>query len=150
MSLRRITDLMGAPCGLPAPLPPEIPEGRLSGSWYDPDHSGEGFVLQVLTDQTAVVYWFSFDAAGARRWFFGTGNIVDGKILFDMLQTTTGGIFGPGFDPATVVRYDWGPLELELSCQDGTARFEPLETGFPPGDLALRRLTAIDGLSCED
>jgi murein tripeptide amidase MpaA len=150
MSLRRITNLMGASCGLPAPLPPEIPEGRLSGSWYDPSHSGEGFVLQVLTDQTAVVYWFSYDAAGERRWFFGTGNAVGGKLVFDALQSTSGGVFGPGFDPEAVVRSDWGSLELDLACTAGIARFEPVEAGFPAGELALQRLTTIDGLSCED
>jgi hypothetical protein len=56
---------------------PEIPAGRLSGSWYDPTHSGEGYVLEVLADQRALVYWFSFDGQGQRRWFFGTGAFED-------------------------------------------------------------------------
>lgn len=147
-SLTRLTRLMGLDCGRPI-LPPERPEGRLSGSWYDPSHSGEGYVLEVLFDSRVLVYWFSYDEQGKRRWFVGVGEIVDGKLLFPDMLTTRGGIFGDGFDPATVKRLPWGSLELELGCNSGTARFEPTEPGFPAGTLNLSRLTLLNGLSCE-
>ena len=133
MILQRITQLMGAHCGRPDPLPPETPEGRLSGSWYDPDHSGEGYVVQVLLDRTAVAYWFSFDPEGNRRWFFGEGEIIDGKIRIEQMLTTQGGVFGPEFDPEAVVRSPWGSLELELGCNSGVARFEPVEVATDHG-----------------
>ena len=66
MNVTRLSRLMGLDCGQPL-LPPETPAGRLSGSWYDPSHSGEGYVLEVLTDGRALVYWFSFDGEGKRR-----------------------------------------------------------------------------------
>jgi len=51
-------------------------------------------VLEVLADLRALVYWFSFDGEGARRWFFGTGRIEGDRLVFDELFTTAGGVFG--------------------------------------------------------
>ncbi len=155
MNLRRLTDVMGVRClgADPAPVIPGTPPlheaSRLSGSWYDPAHSGEGYVLQVLADERVLVYWFSYDATGQRRWFFGTGVINGETIIFDEMYTTSGGVFGDGFDPATVDIRPWGSLELELGCTSGTARFESSENGFPAGQLDLVRLTYLEGLSCD-
>jgi hypothetical protein len=148
MSLTRLTRVMGLDCGRPMG-PPEIEEGQLSGSWYDPTHSGEGYVLEVLIDRRVVVYWFSFDPQGNRRWFFGTGEILDGKLVFNEMFTTLGGIFGADFDPESVEVAPWGSLEMELECDSGTASFTPSEPGFPAGTLDLTRLTFLEGLSCE-
>jgi hypothetical protein len=148
MNLTRLSRVMGLDCGMQIGAP-EVPAGRLSGSWYDPSHSGEGYVLEVLADMRALVYWFSFDAQGARRWFFGTGQIDGDRLVFDELFTTTGGVFGPGFDPEAVTVAPWGSLELDLTCSAGTARFTPTEAGFPAGTLALVRLSRLVGLDCE-
>jgi len=111
---------------------------------------GEGYVLEVLADMRALVYWFSFDGAGARRWFFGTGRIDGDRLVFDELFTTAGGVFGPGFDPDAVTVAPWGSLELDLTCAAGTARFAPTEAGFPAGTLGLVRLSRLGGLDCAD
>jgi hypothetical protein len=148
MNLQRLSRVMGIDCGMPS-LPPETDAGLLSGSWYDPSHSGEGYVLEVLIDQRVLVYWFSYDLQGNRRWFFGTGEIQGGKIIFNDMFTTHGGIFGSDFDPDKVESDPWGTLELELNCKTGTARFTSSEAGFPAGTLNLDRLSLLDGLSCD-
>ena len=148
MNLSRLSRVMGLDCGRQMG-PPEIEEGQLSGSWYDPTHSGEGYVLEVLIDRRVLVYWFSYDTQGNRRWFFGTGEILDGKLVFNELSTTLGGIFGADFDPESVEVAPWGALELELECDSGIANFAPSEPGFPAGTLDLTRLTYLEGLSCE-
>ena len=148
MNLNRLSDLMGLGCGATQPQA-ERPEGQFSGSWYDPAHNGEGYVLEVLADSRAVVYWFSYDAEGNRRWFFGLGGIEDGKLVFQDMQTSTGARFGDAFDPADVSRKPWGSLELDLQCSGGKATFAPTEEGFPAGELNLVRLTMIDGLECD-
>lgn len=149
MNLVRLSRVMGIDCGNVS-LPPERPEGRLSGSWYDPSHSGEGYVLEVMSNQELLIYWFSFDTEGNRRWFFGTGVIDGTKMKFDDLLTTRGGVFGPDFDPALVEANPWGALELEITCEGGPARFVPVEEGFPAGHLNLTRLSILGGLVCED
>jgi len=148
MNLTRLSRIMGIDCGQPV-LPPVIQQGRLSGSWYDPTHSGEGYVLEVLTNQQVLVYWFSFDTLGNRRWFYGVGEIAGNSIVFDQMFTTSGGIFGAGFDSGLVEVVPWGSMELELECITGEARFTPTEAGFPAGTLNLDRLTFLDGLSCD-
>jgi hypothetical protein len=147
MDLQRVTYVMGFGCGR-SPLPPETPAGILSGSWYDPSHAGEGYVLEILIHNTALVYWFSFDAEGNRRWFFGTGQIQGDKLAFDDMLTTSGGVFGEGFDPNDVEVSPWGSLEMELACDTGSSSFVPTEDGFPAGELDLTRLTYLSGLSC--
>jgi hypothetical protein len=149
MNLTRLSRVMGLDCGMQIGAP-EIPAGRLSGSWYDPSHSGEGYVLEVLADQRALVYWFSFDGQGQRRWFFGSGEIQGDTLSFAELSTTSGGVFGADFDPAAVAVAPWGALELELTCTSGSANFVPTEPGFPAGALALVRLSQLDGLACDE
>ena len=149
MNLTRLSHVMGLDCGGQT-VAPEIPAGRLSGSWYDPTHSGEGYVLEVLADQRALVYWFSFDGQGQRRWFFGTGEIQGDTLSFGEMLTTSGGVFGADFDPAAVSVDPWGSLELALTCTSGTADFTPTEPGFPAGALALLRLSQLDGLACDE
>jgi hypothetical protein len=147
MQLERITSVMGLECGQ-EPQQSQIEEGGLSGSWYDPAHDGEGYVLEILANQRAIVYWFSYDTQANRRWFFGVGRIEDDSIVFNNMRTTRGGLFGPDFDPLSVEKYPWGTLELELECNAGVATFTSSEPGFPAGTLNLERLTALDGLSC--
>ena len=147
MSLQRVTRVMGVDCGRPLGAP-IIEQAVLSGSWYDPAHSGEGYVLEVLFNRQVLVYWFSFDPEGNRRWFFGVGEIQGDKIVFSEMSTTSGGIFGDAFDPDDVIVSPWGSLELELECKSGTASFAPTEAGFPPGTLDLTHLTFLQGLSC--
>jgi hypothetical protein len=148
MSLNRLTDLMGLGCGAD-PSQDQTPEGQFSGSWYDPEHDGEGYVLEVLADGRAVVYWFSYDTEGNRRWFFGLGGIENGKLVFEDMQTTSGARFGDAFKPADVSADPWGSLELDLECSGGKAIFTPTEPGFAAGELNLVRLSVIDGLQCD-
>ncbi|MDX2417269.1 MAG: M14 family zinc carboxypeptidase [Xanthomonadales bacterium] len=147
MKLYRITRLMGIDCGQIL-LPPERPEGVLSGSWYDPSHNGEGYNVEVLINGQVVVYWFSYDPEGKRRWFFGLGEIRLGKLVFDEILTSSGGVFGPEFDPQSVVFKPWGTLELDLTCEGGTANYSSTEEGFGSGTLNVVRLTNIDQLAC--
>ncbi len=148
MNLIRLSRVMGIDCGPPV-LSPIVPEYQLSGSWSDPSHSGEGYTLEVMANGQALVYWFSYDPAGARRWFFGVGRLEQGQFVFDDMLSTRGGVFGEAFDPAAVEVYSWGNLNLDISCTGGTASYASIEQGFGSGELSLRRLTSLDGLNCE-
>ncbi len=152
MKLSRIVRLLGVPCPDPSALiqpRPPIPEtALLSGSWYDPSHNGEGYNLEMLHDGRALAYWFSYDKQGKRRWFFGVGEERNGKLVFADMLTTSGGIFGPDFDPASVQIKSWGSLELELGCKSGTATYNSTEAGFGSGVLNVIRLTRIAGFQC--
>ena len=143
--LRRITRVMGLACDTPDE-PTSV--AGFSGSWYDPSHRGEGYNIEILADGRPVVYWFSYDKEGNRRWFFGVGEVRDGKLVFDQMFTTKGGIFGENFDPTLVETPPWGTLVLDLDCNTGTATYTASEEGFDSGVLNIQRLTTLDGLAC--
>jgi DNA-binding beta-propeller fold protein YncE len=149
MVLERLTNLMGLSCGnapaLDAATDPVPEMARLSGSWFDRSHDGEGYNIEILSDGRVLIFWFTYGPDGKRRWMFGVGEERDGKIIVDELLTTSGGIFGPDFDPETVVKTPWGSLELEIDCSGGTATYSSSETGFGSGAFNnLEKLTNID------
>ncbi len=147
MNLKRLSRLMGIDCGR-ALLPPVREEAKLMGSWRDITHRGEGYTLELLIDGRAVVYWFTYDTNGNRRWFLGEGRLEDGEFVFPEMISTRGAKFGEAFDPKDVELFIWGSLVMDLDCDGGTATFEPVEEGFPAGVLNVTRLTAIKGLDC--
>ena len=146
--LSRLNRLMGLDCGKPRQVPTRE-EARYSGSWFDPSHNGEGYVIEVLDDARVLVYWFTYGPDGSRRWFVGVDETDDGKIAFAQMLSTHGGIFGPDYDPDSVEILDWGTLELDINCDGGTARYSSLEPAFGSGELDIVRLTLIDGLPCD-
>ena len=83
-----------------------------SGSWYDPAHDGEGFIVQFFSDSQAVIYWFTYNEDGTQRWFIGLGDASGDRLVIDNLQITDGGVFGPAFNPDDVVRTDVGELVI--------------------------------------
>ncbi len=46
-----------------------------SGSWFNPERNFEGFVVQVLPENNAVVTWFTYPPEGEegdQAWMLGT------------------------------------------------------------------------------
>ncbi|MCH9659732.1 MAG: hypothetical protein K0U54_02350 [Bacteroidetes bacterium] len=133
---------------IPADPSPISISGKFSGSWYDPSHDGEGFVLEIIDNETAVVYWYTYDQSGNQIWVTGVGSYVGNTITVNEAIFTTGGIFGPNFDPNSVDRKPWGSLSLQFtSCNSSTVQYDST-AGFGSGSLQLIRLTSIDGLPC--
>jgi hypothetical protein len=131
-----------------------VVDHRLSGSWYDPARSGEGWILQMLPDGNALIYWFTFPPAGAeaeQAWIVGQEADFDGnRIVFGSVYTTSGPRFGAGFDPADLVIEPWGELELTFTdCARGTVRYQG-PAAYGSGERQIVRLTQLDGLGCED
>ena len=91
---------------------------------------GEGYNVEVLINGQVVVYWFSYDPEGKRRWFFGLGEIREGKLVFDEMLTSSGGIFGPDFDPDDVDFKPWGSLELDLDLRRWHRDLQQHRRGF--------------------
>jgi arylsulfatase A-like enzyme len=122
-------------------------DARMGGAWYDPAHDGEGFLLEVLEDSQAVVYWFTYDETGAQRWFVATGDVRDDTIVFGELLQTRGAVFGERFDPADVAFTPIGELSITWAgCHDATATYT---VNGIPGSQALTRISTLAGLDCE-
>ncbi|MEE4218416.1 MAG: serine hydrolase [Xanthomonadales bacterium] len=110
-----------------------------SGSWFDPTHNGEGFIVQFIDDSRAVIYWFTYDEAGAQRWFTGMGEANGNELYIAELLITDGGVHGPAFDPNQIVRTPIGELTLTFNS-DSAALAEYMINGVA-GQQNLQRLT---------
>ena len=140
-SLQRIWSIDGIPCDQ---NPSKVLNGSMTGAWFDPDRVGEGFLIDVVAPDTAVVYWFTYDTQGNQAWIFGIGRIEGGRITELEAFTTSGGLFGPDFDPATVQDSAWGPMAFSFAADGNSAtmRYQGIEP-FGDGTNFLVRLSQL-------
>jgi len=122
----------------------------ISGSWFDPSHNGEGFIVEQLTNETALVFWFTYDEEGKQSWMFNAGEIDNGTISIPQLVQPSGGGFGRSFEPDNVINAPWGSLTLDLDCNGGTASYTTDSERYSSGSQALVRLTRLAGSGCAD
>ena len=148
--ITRLTQTMGAGCaplnGIPGQ--PTMAYAGQSGSWYDVSHSGEGFELQWMARDQAIVTWYTDDTLGNQVWLLGLGTEQNGSIVFDRMNRTNGPHFGVNYDPAMFQAEDWGSLTLQLDCNGGTAHYASNQLEFGTGDLSLTRLTKLKQPDC--
>ena len=124
----------------------------MSGSWFALDRSGEGIILQVLEDGSAVAFWFTYPPEGEpgeQAWLVAQGGALDGDtIRFDQVYRPLGTRFGEAFDETQVSTQDWGSLELRfLDCTTAELGYQG-PAGWGSGARTLVRLTALDQLDC--
>ncbi len=150
LPIQRLTQTMGAGCqsinGVPGE-PVQAYAGQ-SGNWYDTAHSGEGFDLHWVSNNQAIVSWYTYDTQGNQVWLMGVGSPQNGSIVFDHLFSTSGPKFGAAFDPTKYQEHDWGSLTMTLNCESGTAHYVSTQAGFGSGDFTLTRLTALQQPAC--
>jgi plastocyanin len=128
-----------------APTPP-LGAGY-TGTWYDTAQSGHGIFVEILPGNLLLAYWFTFTPDGQQAWFGGVGSIVGNSATMTAVRST-GARFIPNFNPAEVVRGDWGTLTFTFTdCSNGRVDFNSV-AGFGTGSMTLKRLTLPAGLTC--
>lgn len=143
----RLTSLSGLGC--PNPGVVTDTKSAFSGSWYDPSHDGEGWVLGYLGDNRMVFYWFTYDDAGNQAWLIGVGAVNGNVATFDDARISFGTRFGSNFDPAAVQLPRWGDVTFtQLNCKEITVDYASVDPVYGSGQLHARRLVTPAGLSC--
>ena len=128
----------------------------ISGSWYNPEQAGHGFVLQVLaldSGSQLLAYWFVW-RDGLPVWVFGLGSL-EGNMAGMTLYINSGADFPPNFNAEDIVSEEWGTALFEFES-DSTAMVTWESSYFNDGSLSLQRLTRIatasggvaDAVSC--
>ncbi|MFC1720209.1 hypothetical protein ACFL00_03610 [Pseudomonadota bacterium] len=121
-----------------------------SGSWFDPAHDGEGIILEVLEDGSAVVQWFTYDDEGGQMWIQGTGTFDGQTLTVDNLFTTGGTVWGGLYDPGAIVVTSWGSLTMTFTgCGTATVDYQST-AGFGSGTLNMQRITKLMGIDCTE
>lgn len=97
----------------------------LSGTWYNPDRDGEGFIIDVANAGNIVISFYTYDNSGQQMWLIGTGD-VDGSVAVIDFYVTEGGFYGSGFDPELVNKAFWGTGIFTFSeCATGVVDIMP-------------------------
>lgn len=126
-----------------APLSDHLRHAQAAGSWFNPARSGEGLVVEVLSADLAVVYWFGYrpDNPQAQGWLYGVGQFNGIRLTVAALQPVGGG-FGAAYNPQAVQLLSWGSLTLDFTGNDSAQlRWNSTLPGYGSGELSLQRLT---------
>jgi len=120
----------------------------ITGSWFNPAHNGEGWIIEVIDAGTALIFWFTYDDQGNQAWNLGIGKLAGNKIFVDAPIEPKGTQFGSGFNHADVVNEPWGIYQFSFDgCGTGRVAYgnaKGLGLGFQP----IQRLSAIDSVDC--
>jgi hypothetical protein len=121
-----------------------------SGSWYNPDESGHGFMLQVLEDgdqDKMLITWYTY-LNGEQIWLTATGPINGQQAVLDV-WITEGADFPPAFMASDVDVIPWGELTFTLNTDiSATISWQPMLDGFNAGQLAIEPLTLFNRYRC--
>lgn len=126
---------------------PDMTVGEgISGAWFERKRDGEGWAIEVLDGDRALVYWFTYPPSGSpgdQRWFIGTGEVSGDRIRLDVLEPA-GRPFDESSDEMDVS--DWGELVFHFAdCDSARVRWVgPRDYGVRQGDVI--RLT--DPMGC--
>ncbi|MGH8324337.1 MAG: hypothetical protein ACRETD_11150, partial [Steroidobacteraceae bacterium] len=142
-----------------APPPPTIAlGGYMSGNWFNPDQSGQGFELEFTGQpsdtpgQNALVaYWYVYTPDGTgQNWIFAEGpyDSTSNSVTLPALLLS-GAKFPPLFNSADLTQTNWGTLTFSFTdCNNGTASWSSSVAGYGSGSLPITRLTNVAGTAC--
>ncbi|MEP6940442.1 MAG: hypothetical protein ABI846_11825 [Rudaea sp.] len=144
----------------PAASQPLPINGYLSGSWYDPTHSGEGILTQVYDNdgktRIFAATWYTFDQAGIPFWLVASATFSVGATSIPNMAVgyRTGGGFAGSFTPPAP-QQNWGTMTVSFpNCQKMTFSYNGAATavnGGPAGSgtKTFTRLGSINSLACQ-
>jgi plastocyanin len=122
-----------------------------SGSWYDPQQSGHGFLLQIAPGNVILAYWFVYTPnTSAQAWLLATGNYdpTSSTVTLEAYQPT-GAEFPPNFNATSITQNDWGSITFNFTdCTNGTVSWVSKLPGYGSGTLPLTKLANTAGLTC--
>lgn len=136
-------------CGLSShPFSINLDQHGLTGTWWNPQTSGQGLVINLYADNVAPGHgtlaagWYTFDAAGGsggQRWYELQGDVYNNSVAVPLgIYTASNGNLDAGPAPTTA---QVGTATLSFtSCTTGTLVYA-FNDGRS-GSIPLSRLTA--------
>jgi hypothetical protein len=127
--------------------------GAISGSWYNPDLDGMGWVVEVVSNPAGadqfVVYFYGYEN-GEQLWLIGAGPGIEGNTATVDVIRTSGTGWGSDFNKDDVVREVVGSMSFEFSdCDSASVEFTPGDTSLSAFSTDIVRLTNIAGRDCQ-
>jgi hypothetical protein len=127
----------------------------MTGSWYNPDQNGQGWVVEILGQPSGAIgflsFFYGYDNNGEQLWFITGAAVIDGnQVTADLYRASANG-FGGDFDPGSFVIGDVvGSVNFEFeTCDSGTVTFTSNdEATLPDFSNEIIRLSNIASLDC--
>jgi hypothetical protein len=114
---------------------------EIPGTYFNASRDGEGCQLTLERDQVVFVLTCYFYLEGEQFWLIGIGELVNGQIFFGELTITSGAQYGDEFDPADVVRTNWGSAIMTWSdCNNADLELLPILPGYEALTLEFTRI----------
>jgi hypothetical protein len=124
-----------------------LPTG-ISGPWYNPAQSGHGLSIEILAQNSALVFWYVYDPQGNPVHLYIEGRIV-GRRIEGTAYAPRGMRFGE-FNPADRELPRWGSVNIDFSdCTHATLQWNALSSAYGSGQMPIRQLTGLADLPCE-
>ena len=124
----------------------QIPGSSMGGAWINPNDEGEGWFIEITSNNQAVVSWYSYDQDGQQIWLIGLGTIGENSIQIEEMLITDGGVFAVPSSASDVDVEVWGSLQIEFStCNNATISYQ---SEFISGSQNVIRLTTLESLRC--
>ena len=138
-ALRKISDVVVKPV-------PRL--GAVTGSWYDPVTSGQGFVLHAVDDSRTVFSFFGFEDDSSPLWLTGVSEdpLETAHSTEFTMYINSGGDFG-SFYPDQISEEEWGTMKITFdTCSKAVAELAGLSG---QQTLNLVRLARLEGMECD-
>ena len=142
----RLGDVAGDYC---AQQTPSGITDSITGSWYDPVTSGQGFSIHKVNEQIGVVYFYGFDNNGTPLWLLGVWSspLVPGEAVEFQMNQYSGGTFSE-VNPDEIVEEPWGTMLLRMdACGVAYAEMNGLDG---KQIFFMQQLAGSLGLECSE
>jgi len=130
----------------------------LTGTWWNADRSGEGYLLQFGYSGSALTLFASFytyDSEGNQVWLVAQSTSIDGLDASVAVYITSGRKWGDEFNPNDGETVQWGDGVFEFtSCDTGAVLLVPNATYEAVGftrleyDLSRDDFPVASGIKC--
>ncbi len=146
IKLDKTHEISGNECGVSNK---NLPNG-VSGSWFDPGRSGEGFTVYVFEQsgvQQAEVTWYTYDETGAQMTLQGVGPVADQTISIDAMKRVTGAEFLSGIGSEQTM----GSLQMSWDgCRLARMDYDLTAGQLGQGGSVLSQINDLNNTSCGD
>jgi hypothetical protein len=146
VDIEKITEVPGNECGS---LNKILPNG-ISGSWFDPARSGEGYSVFMFEEEgtsKAIVTWYTYDNSGQQIAFSGVGSVNGQTVSVDVLSSLQGaGLFtGAG----GVSQMEMGSLSMTWDeCRVAQVDYDLSLSNLGTGSMQVQQLSQLANTDC--
>lgn len=122
------------------------PDRLLNGNYFDSERDGEGLQLALESDPDVWALSFYTYLDGKQVWLIGAGERDGNRIHFDPMSITSGGQFGPAFDPDDIEVTTFGTITLDFA--DCNNLEVTIDSVLPQFESSQRDMTRIVPREC--